>query len=447
MNTLTLLQMFAVLAQFRRHDGWTRQQIEAYQQRQLSKIRAYAYQHSPFYRRFHQGLHDKPLCELPVLTKPMLMSEFDGLVTDRAIHLDEARQCVGEKAESPYLGRYWVNSTSGSGGVPGVFLFSKREWVTVMASYARGQLWGGVGISPLRSHKFAFILSPTPHHMSYRVSKTMRSPWARMLHLSATEPIHSIVSQLNSWQPQILGAYASMARLLAAEQLAHCLRIQPQRVFVSAEVLTPEVRRLIEQAWGDVVFNEYAATETAVIAAECEQHNGLHIYDDLLFVENVDEQNRPVPAGTFGAKLLVTVLFNRTQPLIRYELNDSVRLSDTPCGCGRPYTRIEYIQGRQEEVLCLPALDGRPIPIHFIVFHQIMDCASIGGWQVILRHDGLHILLAGVNRDTDSNSLEKTLRQTLERQGVQVPTICIEQVEAIPRAASGKTPAIRSEIG
>jgi hypothetical protein len=58
-----------------------------------------------------------------------------------------------------------------------------------------------------------------------------------------------------------------------------------------------------------------------------------------------------MPPGVYGDKLLVTSLFNRTQPLIRYELSDSVRLSPVSCPCGRPFALIDDIQGRMEEVL------------------------------------------------------------------------------------------------
>jgi phenylacetate-CoA ligase len=62
----------------------------------------------------------------------------------------------------------------------------------------------------------------------------------------------------------------------------------------------------------------------------------MHLFEDLVITEVVDEGNRPVPLGVYGEKVLVTVLFSRTLPLIRYELSDSVRPSISPyCPCGR----------------------------------------------------------------------------------------------------------------
>src|SRR5215208_2596300 len=61
---------------------------------------------------------------------------------------------------------------------------------------------------------------------------------------------------------------------------------------------------------GEKPFEVYAATEPARIASECEQHQGMHLFEDLVITEVVDENNKPVPPGIFGEKVLVTVLFS-----------------------------------------------------------------------------------------------------------------------------------------
>jgi len=140
---IVLSLLLSEMRQFRQRDHWIRQQLESYQAEALHNLRAYAYAHSPFYQRFHQGLTEAPLEELPVLTKAMLMEQFDELVTDRAIHLEEVKTYMRNlSGDERYLGRYWVNATSGSSGHPGVFLFNRAEWTTVLASFARAREWG-----------------------------------------------------------------------------------------------------------------------------------------------------------------------------------------------------------------------------------------------------------------------------------------------------------------
>src|SRR5215217_8707001 len=147
-----------------------------------------------------------------------------------------------------------------------------------------------------------------------------------------------------------------MVRLLAEAQLAGQLMIMPRFVFSASEVLTDSTRRLATTAWGRSPYNVYAATETSGIAAECSEHAGMHLFEDLVITEVVDADNRPVPPGEYGAKVLVTVLFSRTLPLIRYEMSDSLQLAPPGhgCPCGRPYALISGIQGRQQEALNFP---------------------------------------------------------------------------------------------
>lgn len=167
-----------------------------------------------------------------------------------------------------------------------------------------------------------------------------------------------LATELDAFQPESLVAYASMARLLADEQLAGRLHIAPRAVMSASEVLTTDARRKIRAAWNVEPFDVYAATETADVASECERHAGLHVYEDLIITEIVDEQNRPVAPGVYGAKVLVTVLFARTLPLIRYEMSDSLALAETPCPCGRVFRTVLPPRGRREDELELPGLRG-----------------------------------------------------------------------------------------
>ena len=315
-----------------------------------------------------------------------------------------------------------------------------------MASFARAQEWAGLGLNPLHRTKMATVASPASWHMSGQVGATIGTSWMPEIQISATDPLPSIVEALNNWQPEVLIVYASMASILAEQQLDGPLHIAPRLVFTSSEVLTDAARQRIEAAWGKCLFNEYAATETAIIGSECDQHNGLHLFEDLLMVEVVDEKNKPVPMGEFGEKMLLTVLFNRTQPLIRYELNDSIQLADTICACHRPFRLIKNIQGRTEDTLYLPAADGSKVAIQPLVFHRVMDLQRTGAWQIINDEQGLTVLLTATGENFSVTDTTQAIRTALAAQGVAVPEIRVQQVSSIPKSASGKTPLIKSTI-
>jgi phenylacetate-CoA ligase len=439
--------ILARLRALRQHEHWTRPQVAAFQAEAAQRLRHYATAHSPFYQRFHRGLADRPLSELPVLTKAMLMEHFDELVTDRRIRLADIRAYAANADGRRFLDRYWLNATSGSSGHPGFFLFNRTEWATVLASFARSHEWAGVRVSLTHRVKMASVASTSSWHMSSQVAATLPG-WLRpTLRLAASQPLPEIVARLNAWQPEMLVTYASMARILANEQLSGRLRIQPQLVFTSSEVLTEETRHHVAAAWGQPPFNEYATTESGGLAAECQQCRKLHLFEDLVLVEVVDHRHRPVPPGEYGEKLLLTVLFNHTQPLIRYELSDSLQLATDPCGCRSPFAQVAGIQGRTEEVLSFPASAGGEVSIHPLLFHHILDTMPASGWQVVQTADGLRVLLSGLdNGQVTHDDIENSLKEALTAQGVRLPPIQVQSVATIPKTVAGKAPLVRSEL-
>jgi phenylacetate-coenzyme A ligase PaaK-like adenylate-forming protein len=240
----------------------------------------------------------------------------------------------------------------------------------------------------------------------------------------------------------MLIGYASMIRLLAEAQLAGRLQISPRFVFSASEVLTDSTRRLAAEAWGRPPYNVYGATETSGIAAECGEHAGMHRFEDLVIIEVVDADNRPVQRGEYGAKVLATVLFSRTLPLIRYEMSDSLQLAaDHHCRCGRPYALISGIQGREQESLDFPTAGGDVHTVQPIVFHHVMDRVQAAGWQIQQTGQGLEVLLAQPQQ-VDTSMLAGDIRSALATQGVVPPPVQIREVMAIPRTPLGKAPLI-----
>lgn len=159
----------------------------------------------------------------------------------------------------------------------------------------------------------------------------------------------------------------------------------------------------------------------------------------------VDDHNRPAPPGEYGAKLLITTLFSRTQPLIRYELSDSVRISTEEHACGLPFAVLESIQGRREDALELPGIAGGRVTVQPLVFNRVMDVVPVSGWQVIQEaDDSLTVLLSGVRDGLTDTALRDQLTRSLAQEQVSVPAIKIEHVAAIPKTAAGKAPLVKA---
>jgi putative adenylate-forming enzyme len=426
------------------HDHWSRIKLEIFQTHAFEACREYAYMHSPFYQRFHQGLTRRPLQELPVLTKTLLMEHFDEIVTDQAIHLQEVRNFLAEMhVPALFLGQYRVMATSGSTGEPGIFLFDRSEGEVIASSFARFLSWAGV--TPGR--KMAVIASTVPRHMSSNLAFVINGQPLPKKQFSANIPVEQLNQQLNGWQPDGLAAYPSIMRVLVEEQRQGRLSINPRFLFCASETLTEETRRWLVDTWQVQPFNIYAATECGVLAAECSSHQGLHLFEDLVILEIVDHHNQPVPPGTYGARALLTTLFRRVQPLIRYELSDSIcRSVQEICACGRPFHLLKGIQGRSANLLSFSTPSGEQVEVNPHVFSQIMDSTSACEWQIVQMHEGLRILLRGEQGERNDEALLQALQQALISQGVSVPPLWIEHVAVIPRTESGKVIPIVSAL-
>jgi putative adenylate-forming enzyme len=426
----------------RRHERWLRARIDEHQAAELATLRRFALERSPFYRRFHAGYESRPLAELPVLSKGQLMESFDELITERDVRLADLREFLASiEGYELFRDRFWVARTSGSTGNPGIFLWNRAEWTTVIASYARAQEWAGIEAGLLRRTRIGVVSSRTPWHQSALVGMSVDSPMFPVRRFDATAPLAETVARLNDWQPENLICYASMGRALAEEQIGGRLRIRPRAVMCSSELLTEESRRRIHQAFGAEPFDVYAATEPAGIAAECERHNK-HLFEDLLIVEIVDDRNRPVPPGEVGAKLLVTVLFSRTQPLIRYEMSDRLSPSAAACPCGRTFNLVGSVEGRAEDLLTLPRAGGGTISIHPNVFHRVLEPLPIKQWQVQQTADGIDVRIVRGVDPIDPSHVAASIARELVAAGAAPIQVRAQAVDKVVQTALGKAPLV-----
>ena len=447
MDVRIVSRVLFLRAAWRRRDHWDATKIAAHQDRALQELRRAAYAGSEFYRRHHAGLQEAPFDQLPPVTKTDLMSHFDEAVTTPDLKLADVEQHLRALAAEngdpgvPWRGRWWAAATAGTAGPRGTFIWNRSEWATVLASYARANDRAGIQAGLGRPLKVALVTSRVPTHQSAVVGASLRSGLVPTLRLDVTAPMGETVAALNRFQPRALVGYASALHPLALEQLAGRLKISPQAVMSASEVLAPPAAQELAKAWGSAPVDVYAATETAGIASPCVYRNR-HLYEDLLIVEPVDRDGSPVPRGTTGARVLVTVLFSRTLPLIRYEMSDTVRLGGRGCPCGRSFTLLEDIEGRIEDVLDMQGSAG-PVRVHPIVFHHVLDQAAAGGWQVVQEPARLRVLLAGLAAGNSPQAVQAAVAGALRAAGVVGTPVDVDVVSQLERTPSGKAPFVR----
>ena len=330
-------------------------------------------------------------------------------------------------------------ATSGSSGMPSLFVYDRGAWTAQMAQTVRSSEWSGIKPSIPR-RRIATISGSNPAHMTRRMSESLDIGMHRLLRFGVTDPLEEIIAGLDRFKPDLLVLYPSLLPPLADAIAAGRLEIAPGAIQTTSEPLTPALRELCERSFGHRPYDFFGCTE-GLFATECERRDGMHLYEDCTIVEVVDNDHNPVPNGEPGSKLLLTNLHNRVQPLIRLELSDSVTIADEPCACGRTLRRLRTIDGRSNDVL---ELGG--VSVHPQRFGLLGRDPAVRGFQVIQRGDGVRIRLVLEDAAPDTaERLAGEVRAELTRAGLRDPRVEAETVAAIERAPSGKVQQIVAE--
>ena len=253
-----------------------------------------------------------------------------------------------------------------------------------------------------------------------------------------TQPIERIVAGLNAYQPLVLMGYPSMLTLLAVEARAGRLRILPRRVVTTSEPLRPEARRALTETFRAPVANMYGTSEAGPVGVGCFRGPGIHLCDDLVIIEPVDADGRPVPPGVRSDKIYVTAISNPTLPLIRFELTDQVTFLDRPCACGSAHQLIADVQGRLEDVFTYPG--GQVVHPH--VFASVLRRdPRVVEYQVRQTPTGAEVLVVGA--PADPAALGQALAGELARFGLPAPAVEVALVDALERQDTGKVRRFR----
>ena len=413
-------------------ERWPRERLERFQHDRLERLTRHAVAHSPFWRERLPAHGPVTLLDIPVLTKAELMERFDDLVTDPRLRLDDLLLHLDEiEDDALYLGEHRVMTSSGSSGRKAVFVYDRTAWSGIAGMFLRRSEWTNTGPRFPRL-RLAMIGGGSPTHMTRRGAQTMDIGIHRLCKLSVTQPVPQLVERLNAFQPQALYGYPSIMALLAVEQQAGRLRIGPESVFTSSEPLSHTVRERLEQAFGVRPYDFYATTE-GLFGHECPE-GSMHLFDDMCIAENVDEDYRPVPPGEVGSRLLVTNLFNLTQPLIRFEVTDLVAVEPEPCPCGRTLTRLRSLEGRAEDVLRLGGVD-----VHPLQFALVTADPDVREFQVVQQGEALRLRVCLRDGAGEAPArLRARVGARLEELGVPRPSVEVETVDALERSPAGK---------
>ena len=337
------------------------EQLHILQRRRLRRILRYAYEQVPHYRRAWddagvrpedvRGVEDLPL--LPMVEKADVQRDPDGFL---------ARGTVKE--------RCLVQRTTGSSGKPLRVYYSDRDDSVSKAVNMRSFMANG--FRPW--HRWIFIQDPIWSDRRYIIGRKYffqrRLRLFDPLDVNVHLPVEEQVRMIRAHGCDCLHGYPSSLLLIAKYMERNGIDdIRPKVVVTTGELLPPDLRAYLDRIFGVPLADFIGTTEFNRIAWECERHEGYHIDADSVVIEFLRD-GRPVGPGEEG-EMVLTGLYNRTMPLIRYRLKDVGVLLGKACSCGRPLPLMRQIQGRCDDFLV--AASGRrfsPMSVWSVMRHH-----------------------------------------------------------------------------
>ncbi len=382
--------------------------LQRYQKTAVARVLSLVVERSAFYRELYAGRGLDDFSSLPVIGKAVMMKEFDRLNTV-GLKLDEVMEFALEaERDRRYLGyyrdRYVVGLSSGTSGSRGLYLTDRAISQRLpFAFLARS------GIpARLLPFRIAFFLRVFSQGFA-----DINGPLISLRYMSTMLPLHEAIARLNELRANVLMGPPSMLRLLARERQ----RITaPIGIIVSyAEVLEAHEKATLEHLFGVRVIEIYQASE-GLIACPC-RAGSLHINEDLMFVELLDEDGRELTKpGVACRRMIVTNLYNEVQPLIRYELNDLVELG-APCACGSAFRVIGNVIGRDDDILYFPHQDGTLGHVFPDVLSRwiITAAAAIDEYMVEQSEPGRLVLALEIAAHADADLAAREVVQSVQR--------------------------------
>ncbi len=357
--------------------------LDRYRERHARAIVAFTRAHSPFYAAHWRGHDLANWLSLPPVDKGLMMTHFDAFNTrgiGRAAAESVALAAERSRDFRPTIGDLTVGLSSGTSGHRGLFLVGPWE----SAAWA-GTILARTLTPRLGPTRVAFFLRANSNLYEGLGGRLVRF---RFFDLMA--PLAGSIAALNTFAPHFIVGPPSLLGLLADAREAGQLRARPERLLAVAETLEPQDRARLEGVFATPVGQIYQCTE-GLLAISC-AHGALHVQEDLVAL-----QYEPLPGDAGRVTPLVTDLWRRTQPMIRYRLNDVLRLDPAPCPCGSPFQVIAAVEGRRDDLCYFLDPDGTPRPFFPDTIRRaiLFAAAPIADYRATQERPGqLHVALA-----------------------------------------------------
>ncbi len=388
-----------------------REEIRQHQLIKLKQQVKHCYENSSFYRKKFDNIGLKPediktlddLQKIPFTVKADLRDNYPfGMVTAKSDEIVEIHASSGTTG-NPIVGSYnrndmdvWQELMARS-----IYTTGGRQQDVIHIAYGYGLFTGGLGFHYGAQRVGAKII-PASGGMTQRQIKLMKDLGATIL---ACTPSFAVY----------------LAETMTQEGVDPPNDLRLRIGMFGAEPWSDKIRERIEKHLGINAFDVYGLTELCGpgVSIECEEHKGLHIWEDHFIVETIDPDTGEVlPTGEEG-ELVFTTLTKTAMPMLRYRTRDISKIDTEKCGCGRTHARMLRVHGRSDDMLIVRGVNIFPSQIEYAVmcFPELASQYLI----VLDRPGALDTFLVKVelteqankNPQLDQNALKKSIQQRI----------------------------------
>jgi len=404
-------------------------QYASYIEQQKQAIVTYHKMYSPFYKEFTSQQENPSWEALPVLSKTDLQQPLENrLSTEYA------------------LKNVYINKTSGSSGHPFIFAKDKEAHALSWASFQDRYAWFDLNVNTSKQARFYGIPLDFVGYRKERLKDWLGNRY-RFPIFDLSEPqLEKIRQKFERTSFEYLNGYTSSIVLFAKYLKQHQLILKDlcptlKACIVTSEMLFESDKQLMETQFGIPVINEYGASELGLIAFQ-NTENQFQVDSELLYVEILDENNQPVPHGESG-RVIITSLYNKAHPFIRYDIGDMGTLSrkSTP---KKPI--LENLIGRTNDVARLPS--GKIVPgltFYYVTKSVIEEDGNVSEFVIEQTALDAFKVIYTAQRPLTTSEEEKIKKATytyLEK-GL---TILFEKTEKMDRSKRGKLKQFVSKL-
>jgi putative adenylate-forming enzyme len=409
MNYLLALHYFLKLRYFEKFKD--RKELTKYQNRKIKKHLAFLKKNSQYYKQ----LEGKPLENYEIVNKKIMMDNFDSINTVNA-NKEECMKIAIESEHtrdfSPKYQKYTVGLSSGTSGHRGLFLLSDKE----IMQWAGAILARVLPPKHLLGNRIAFFL-----RADNNLYESINSIFVKFEFFDLIKDMSENIERLIEYNPTILVAPASILKELAIViEKRKINSINPIKIISVAEVLTKTDERYIKSVFKkDIIHQVYQCTE-GFLGYTCECGN-MHLNEDIIKVEKeVIDENRFIP--------IITDYYRKTQPIIRYRLNDVLISSNKKCECGSQFIVIDQIEGREDDIFIFDSLDkSDEVKVHGdFISRCLIYVDDIINYKVFQKSkDSIIVFIDNISEKTKNDILEQ-FRLLSEKMKFIMPSISFE---------------------